>query len=165
MFWNLGLLTVAREIHCALSSDVSLDSQQLSLHQRRYKSVGVASITLVASCIVNLPRTSLQDSLYKPVNHLPFATHHANISLVVSVLVQAIEAALALRAEVDFVVDDVAELSEGTLFQVEWSCAVETMLKCLISMKPIVSGAHLVSDSLKKLLRQYGDTLLDCWVS
>jgi hypothetical protein len=165
MFWSLGLFVLRHEIGRALSLDMSLNACQLRVQIRTYESTGVDLMAFVASCIINLPREHQQESVPGLADRLPLVTHHANMSLVIVSLTQGIQTALRLQSDHESRANDGESIPEQHTSQSKWSSAVRTMMKCLVSVKSTVSGANLVSNTMKDLVRQHGDVILDCWLS
>lgn len=163
MFWGLGLLLLAEQIISAVELQVPLPGHQPDAKVRRYQRVGTSSVAAVARSVLDLPQGPASQLFNDATTRLPFAAGHANISLVVTALMKAIEHTVngqmtspsaALANAQDF------ELVDSPM---HWTGNVRSLSHCLVSLKSTISGSCVAGVGLQNLMYKYGDILMDCW--
>lgn len=88
---------------------------------------------------------------------------HINLGLVILALVKSVEHSLLLKAVASNPEAAQAPACPQPNQQKPWSGNVEVLVMCLLSLEKTVVGSFPARDALNSLLRQHGDTVMECW--
>ena len=160
LFWNMSVLCLVEHIHIASHDFTPLESTSL-LHQgARLQRSAVTALLATAKRVVDVSTMRAFEATNSIQGKLQFFSHHANTSLVVVALAKAIEHTIDLNMT-PYPEDLSASFPHGPT---DWVSSIQPLLTCLLTLGSTVSGKFTVTPALQKLMQQYGDILMECWV-
>ena len=152
MFWNLGVLCFVETIQ-STCGDLANLCPNVFATLRYYQQKITSSFGEVSRLIMSSSAESDIWILDNTELKKPFMAHHANTQLVVMALQKAIEHTIDLHC-------DAVEISDENLDLMQ---SLKPVVWCLWTLERTSAGRCTARLALMKLMKQYGDILMECW--
>jgi hypothetical protein len=163
LFWHLSNLLVAEQLYRAADALPAVERQPLLDKAQSHQASAVSSLLTIAQRIVDVSALGEFKLINSVQAKMHFISHHANTALVVLALSKAIEHTIDLNVSAVEQTDMSSGIFSSGAVDSDWIAGMKPLLTCLLTLDSTVSGAVTARPALQRLMRQYGDILMDAW--
>lgn len=165
LYSDFGLIILAEQIDECNRSEYLLCCSELQEKSDTYRLQGTSSTTSLVRSMLNLSRLQIGGTTTSSQDRTPLIFEHINLRLVTFAVYKCIEHSVHMYQTAVTYLQFLEEPNDHDLNQrIRLGRDIKTLFQCLISLNQTIVGSFAARTALESLLRQYGETIMECWL-